>query len=242
VVPDVAITRTGILSAATAAADAGADLVVFGEAALTGLINNDDPAHDLPLGQRIPGPLTDQLGLLAKRKSIWLSIGLLERESKRLFDSAVLVGPDGRIAAKHRRIQPQWHGKNADPAVYCQGTELVKVQTPLGSFAFLICGDLWDDSLLLRVRELRPDWLLHPYARCFADGSCDQDRWDREELPEYRRRIASVGAATLAVSYLSSEGLPSDGLTFGGAMSVSSDGVVMDSFPLGKPGMLVVQT
>ena len=30
----------------------GEQLVVFPEAAVTGLISNDDPAHDLPLGQQ----------------------------------------------------------------------------------------------------------------------------------------------------------------------------------------------
>jgi predicted amidohydrolase len=34
-----------------AAADAGAALVLFPEAALTGLINDDVPEHDLPLRQ-----------------------------------------------------------------------------------------------------------------------------------------------------------------------------------------------
>jgi predicted amidohydrolase len=56
VLPDVDANLANILKAAHAAADEGADLVVFPEAALTGLINNDDPAHDLPLGQPIPGP------------------------------------------------------------------------------------------------------------------------------------------------------------------------------------------
>lgn len=43
------------------ATDAGVDLILFPEAALTGLINNDDPSHDLPLGQIIPGPITEIL-------------------------------------------------------------------------------------------------------------------------------------------------------------------------------------
>ena len=45
-----------ITNMANEAADKQADLVVYAEAALTGLIN-DDPSHDLPLGQPIPGPV-----------------------------------------------------------------------------------------------------------------------------------------------------------------------------------------
>ena len=46
---DVPANLAGMEQLAEEAADAGADLVLFPEAALTGLINNDDPAHDLPV-------------------------------------------------------------------------------------------------------------------------------------------------------------------------------------------------
>lgn len=60
-------------------------MVLFPEAALTGLINNDDPAHDLPLGEAIPGAATDALGAMARQRRIWLGIGVLEREGQRLL-------------------------------------------------------------------------------------------------------------------------------------------------------------
>lgn len=43
------------------ATDKKADLVLFSESALTGLINNGDPIHDLSLGVEIPGTETDSL-------------------------------------------------------------------------------------------------------------------------------------------------------------------------------------
>ncbi|MBM3238649.1 carbon-nitrogen hydrolase family protein [Candidatus Poribacteria bacterium] len=235
VLPDIDANLTAILDMVNEAADAGADIVVFPEAALTGLINSDEPSYDLPLGQPIPGPVTDILAGLAHERRIWLAIGLLERDGDKLYDSAVLLTPDGEIRLKHQRIQPQWHGKHADPSVYCQGTALSKVETPLGSFAFLICGELFDDELIQRVRDLRPDWLLFPFARCFdEDCQCEQ-RWNREEKTEYAKRVKLVGVTTLMTNYLSEV----DGC-FGGAMVVSGDGTVVDSFPLGKVGILMV--
>jgi hypothetical protein len=35
-----------------------------------------------------------------------------------------LIAPDGEIKLKYRRMQPQWHGQQADAAVYCQGADL----------------------------------------------------------------------------------------------------------------------
>jgi predicted amidohydrolase len=244
VLPDVDANLATIVDMAQRAADDGADLVLFSEAALTGLINNDHPAHDLPLGCAIPGPVTGVLGRLARQRRLWLAIGLLEREGNQLYDSALLLTPGGEIGLKYRRIQPQWHGKGADPTVYCQGTALPRLETPLGTFAFLICGDLFDDGIVRRVRDLRPDWLLFPFARCFSSRpgdqgrSSDQKRWDREEKPAYAQRVALAGVTTLMTNYLADRTLL--GGTFGGAMVVAADGTVIDALPLGRAGMLVV--
>jgi len=240
VLPDREANLASILAMASEAADKGVDLVVFPEAALTGLINNEHPARDLPLGEPIPGPATEKLSAFTRARGVWLAIGMLERDGERLYDSAVLLSPDGAIALKYRRIQPQWHGRNADPFVYCQGTELPKADTPLGSFVFLICGDLFDDAIVQRARDLRPDWLLFPFARCFSDGSHNQERWDREEAPQYAQRVRRVGCTAFMTSYLSGEGLHENGLSFGGAMVVSGDGTIVETFPLGRMGMLVV--
>ena len=165
-----------------AAISSEANLILLPEAVLTGLVNNDDPSHDLQLGQTIPGPATERLGALCSRHGIWLGFGMLEREHDSLYDSAVLLGRDGSISLRYRRIQPQWHGRNADPDVYCHGSELGTADGPLGRIGFLLCGDLFDDAIVSRFVTLGADWLLFPFARCFADGGICQARWDTEEL------------------------------------------------------------
>jgi predicted amidohydrolase len=219
------------------AAESKADLALLPEAAVTGLINDDVSDHDLPLGREIPGPTTDALSATVRECGIYVGMGLLERDGSRLYDSAILLTPQGDIILKYRRIQPQWHARNADPSVYCQGAELRKVETPLGSFAFLICGDLFDDAIVERVRDLHPDWLLFPFARSFSDFSCDQKRWDEEERAQYVERVKLAGVTALMVNCLEPPG-PNGG-AFGGAMVVSSDGVVSSTLPLGRPGMLL---
>src|SRR4030042_6779819 len=92
-----------VVAMATKAAHSGADLVIFPEAVLTGLINNDDPAHDLALGQQIPGPSTETLGKFCRENRIWLAFGLLERESNKLYDSAVLIDARGGSRLTTRR-------------------------------------------------------------------------------------------------------------------------------------------
>ncbi len=224
---------------ATEATSSGAGLVLFPEAVLTGLINNDDPVHDTLLAQAIPGPATERLGALCKRLGIWLGFGMLERDETKLYDSAVLLEPDACIGIVYRRIQPQWHGMNADPAVYRQGVEVPTATTPLGKMAFLLCGDLFDDAIVSRVRSLDLDWMLFPFARSFADGTADQARWDKDELPRYAERVGMTRTPAFMVNYLADDSLPDDH-SFGGAFVISANGEVLASHPLGDDGILIV--
>jgi len=238
VVHDVEANLCAILRGVRRASVEGADLVLFSEAALTGLINEDRPSHDLPLGVEVPGPVIEQVAEAAARCGIWLGLGLLEREGTRLYDSAFLIGPEGRVGLHYRRMQPKWHGLQADPSVYRQGSELPVLRTPLGAFAFLICGDLFDASIGHRFRALEPDWLLYPLARCFSDGAVDQQRWKEEELPDYIERVQRSGATALMVNYLAGRDLM--GGACGGAWVVRPNGQVVASLPLGEEGMLLV--
>jgi N-carbamoylputrescine amidase len=237
VVPGVEANLAAMAERIAEAAAAGARLVLFPEAALTGLIHNDDPSHDLPLGQPIPGPATGRLGDLARRHAVYVAAGLLERDCDALYDSAVLLGPDGLLSIHYRRIQPHWHGRDADPRVYRQGDRIEVAETPFGRVAFLICGDLFDDTIVARLRDARPDLLLLPFARNFGDGSFDQARWDREEEPAYAARAALAGCLTLMVNALEDPALTA-WPAFGGAMVVSSRGEVLARHPLGRPGVL----
>jgi len=220
------------------AAGLGAELLLYPEAAPTGLVNNDEPKHDLPLGTTIPGPITARLSRLAGELRAYVATGLLERDGQRLYDSAVINDPAGEIVLHYRRIQPQWHGRNADTAIYRQGDEVAAVCTPLGKLSVLICGDLFDDEICGRAKQLEPDYLLFPFARNFGDGSFDQARWDAEEQAEYAARAAVVGCTTLMTNVLVDPSL-SEYPSFGGAMAVSADGQVLLRKPLGTPGVLI---
>ena len=113
------------------------------------------------------------------------------------------------------------------------------METRLGSFAFSVCGEHFDDDLAARIRELDAERLLNPMARCFSGGSYDQERWDRQELPAYAARVRLTGTTTLMANYLADASL--DGGTFGGAWVIAGDGTVLASLPLGRSGLLAVE-
>jgi predicted amidohydrolase len=52
----------------------------------------------------IPGPSTKYFGTLAKKYDLYIVAGLLEREKTLVYNVAVLIGPDGKVAGKYRKV------------------------------------------------------------------------------------------------------------------------------------------
>lgn len=234
-----------ILCMTESAAVQGADLVIFPEASLTGLINRDEPAEDLPLGVPVPGPVTDKLSRKSRQLGVYLGLGLLERDDECLFDTALLFDPRGELCLKYRRVSSGWHGPAADPEVYGHGNCVQAVDTSLGRVAFLICGDLFADEASA-VGEMSVDLLLVPYARCTYKTGYHQDRWESEEEPYYAERVRQLGATTILVNYLAGSEIcrgmcgPCSGGAYGGAMVISADGAIAAKKPVGEEGLLLV--
>ncbi len=204
--------------------------------ALTGLINNDDPAHDLP-GQTVPGPATTIVsGALCPARRLGAGFGIWSGKSTSLYDSAVLLKPDRSIALVYRRNQPPMarpasRSRDLPPG---HGTARRRQHTsaPVG---FLLCGDLFDDDIIARFRGLSVDWMLFPFARCFADGTADQVRWGDRGAAQYAQRIRMAGTPALMVNYLADASLGDDN-SFGGACAISATGEVVASAALGRRG------
>jgi predicted amidohydrolase len=242
VVADPLTNLQAIVDLSERAAAGGANLVVFSETAITGFIGTDDPAHDRALAQPVPGPATARLSAVAVSHALWLAFGLYERRlatgQDRLYDAAVLLGPDGAIHLHYRRLTPQWHWPAADPAIYRQGRDLPVAATPFGRCAFLLCGDLFDAAVLDRLRRRRADLLLVPFARRFDSEVADATEWAQVEQFQYARQVACAGVTTLLVNYLADS--PATGGCFGGALAVGRDGAIAASLPPGQEGLLVV--
>lgn len=105
----VSATLDAMLGWIADAATAGAEMVMFSEAALTGLMATGDPTRDRDLAEAVQGTTTKMLSAAARRWRIHVGFGLYERAGSALFDSAVLLGPDGNIALHYRRIDSRWH-------------------------------------------------------------------------------------------------------------------------------------
>ena len=82
------------------AAKQKADLVVLGETVPSvGLKQKADETAEV-----IPGPTTHYFGELAKRNNLHIVFSLHERDGHLVYNAAVLIGTDGQLIGKYRKI------------------------------------------------------------------------------------------------------------------------------------------
>ena len=86
----------------------------------------------------IPGPDTQRLGEAARKNGLWVVAGLAERDGEALYNTAVLIGRDGRLAGKYRKVhlpREEWK-KGVAP-----GGDYPVFETDFGKVAIMICYD-----------------------------------------------------------------------------------------------------
>lgn len=111
-----------------------ADLVVLGET-LT-YCGTGKPM--LQAAEPIPGPSTEFFGKLAKQYNMYIVPGLVERDGHLIFNTAVLIGPDGRIVGKYRKLTlPRGEVEEGIQP----GREYPVFQTRFGKVGMMICYD-----------------------------------------------------------------------------------------------------
>ena len=97
-----------ILTSLKETASAGAHLTLFPECALSGYCF-DSKQEALPFAQPIPGPATDRLTEACRELDCCTVIGMLEVDGEELYNSAVLIGPDG-VIGKYRKVHLPYLG------------------------------------------------------------------------------------------------------------------------------------
>ncbi len=127
------------------AADKKADLIVFGEVMTIMGVRKPEPA-----AETVPGPTTALLGAMARKHNIYLVAGLPEREGNLIYNSAVLLGPDGQLIGKYRKAALTTR-EAADG--YTPGTEYPVFQTRFGKLGIMICYDLFFPEVARHLTE-----------------------------------------------------------------------------------------
>jgi predicted amidohydrolase len=120
----------------------GAQLVIFPELSLTGYVVRDQIYE---LAERIPGPSTRIVEKLAKENELHIIFGMpetSERAQATLYNSAVLVGPNGLIG-KYRKMYLPTHSIFEEKRYFRPGYQVAVYDTKLGKIGLVICYDIY---------------------------------------------------------------------------------------------------
>lgn len=153
------------------------DIIVFPELATTGY---EGGVKFTQLTQRVPGPSTNVMAQRANEMGIHISFGMAskERVESILFNSAVLVGPEGDVVTHYRKI----HLKGEEQMLFRPGFRLEPAETPVGMIGLQVGWDMFfpegTRSLCLDGAEL----ILVSAA------------WDNQRADEWRSFIAARAA------------------------------------------------
>jgi len=93
----------------------------------------------LAAAEPIPGPSTEFLGKLASKHRAYIVAGLLERDGKGAYNTSVLIGRDGKLIGKYRKICLPTSEYNGGLA---PGSEYPIFETDFGKVAMMICWDV----------------------------------------------------------------------------------------------------
>ncbi|MEY2725382.1 MAG: (R)-stereoselective amidase [Planctomycetota bacterium] len=86
----------------------GTQIIIFPECFASGYCF-DSLEEALPFGESIPGPATNKVAALCKKLNVFVIFGLLERDGNQLYNSAVLIGPNGLVGS-YRKVHLPWLG------------------------------------------------------------------------------------------------------------------------------------
>jgi nitrilase len=197
------------------AARQGASLVLFPEAFVSGYprgldfgavvgsrseAGREDFRRYWESGVEVPGPSVEILSKAARTNSVYLVMGVIERDGGTLYCCVLFFAPDGTLLGKHRKVMP-----TASERLiwgYGDGSTLPVFETPLGRLGAVIC---WENYMpLLRTymysqgieiycaptADHRETWVatmqhIAVEGRCFVLGCNQFNR--RKDFPENYR-------------------------------------------------------
>src|ERR1700736_2908260 len=116
----------------------------------------------------VPGPAVDHLSRIARSNSIYLVVGVIERDAGTLYCAVLFFAPDGRYLGKHRKLMPTASERLVWG--FGDGSTMPVFDTAIGRLGAVVC---WENYMpLLRMAMYAKGIQL--YCAPTADG---RDTW-----------------------------------------------------------------
>lgn len=150
------------------------DLIVFPELATSGY---ELGVRFTELAQRVPGPTVNLMAQRAAEFGVYIAFGMVTKEKVEsiLFNSAVLVGPDGELVGSYNKV----HLRGEERMAFREGFRLPVIETDIGQVGLMLG---WDLAFPEVARSLVLDG---------AELICVMGNWETAQIEEWRTYVRS---------------------------------------------------
>jgi len=139
-----------------------ADLVVLGECVT--IVGNGCKLEQA--AEPVPGPSTEYFGQLAKKHNLYIVVGLYERVGHLIYNTAALVGPDGTLVGKYRKVTLP---RNEIAEGVAPGHEYPVFQTRFGKVGMMVCYDGFFPEVARQLSNRGAEVIAWPVWGCNPD-------------------------------------------------------------------------
>ncbi|NJL94106.1 MAG: carbon-nitrogen hydrolase family protein [Anaerolineae bacterium] len=149
------------------------DLIVFPELATSGF---ELGVRFTEVAQRIPGPTVNLIAQRAAEYGVYIAFGMVSKEKVEsiIYNSAVMVGPDGELVGSYNKI----HLRGEERMAFREGFKLPVFETEgIGTVALLLG---WDLAFPEVARTLALEG---------AELICSMTNWETTNMDEYRAYV-----------------------------------------------------
>lgn len=142
------------------------ELILFGETILGCWYEDENPhAYQLEVAETIPGPSTNSIAQLADSLNIYVGFGISELKEGNLFNSQVIINPDGDIEAIYRKFTMTKEDKESGFTPAEKIPENVKTVTINDiKLGMLVCADVRSYWLANQLVGKEVEVILHSLA------------------------------------------------------------------------------
>jgi formamidase len=109
---------------------------------------------------RVPGPLTERIGGVARRVRRWIQAGsIYEASGSKTYNTALLFAPDGSLVSTYRKLYPWMPFEESDPG---RDAPPVVDLPRIGKAGMMICYDGWFPEVPRALALGGAEVILHP--------------------------------------------------------------------------------
>ncbi|MDX1979142.1 MAG: carbon-nitrogen hydrolase family protein [Bryobacteraceae bacterium] len=124
------------IHAAEKAAPAPLDMLLFPEGMT--VVGTGKPYTEV--AESIPGPTSQRLGELARKRNAWVAAGIYEAEGGAVYNTAILIDRQGRLAGKYRKV---YLPREEYESGLTPGNTFPVFDTDFGRIGLMICYDVF---------------------------------------------------------------------------------------------------